>query len=168
MSDDPFEQTMLILDAAYPSRDERLTPELGAVYRLTLADLPPDALRRGAIAHIQAAKFFPSVAELRQAAEAAMTADERDRVECLRYWRTYLPHGICPHHWDTSALRRACALLNLPAPSSAALARCEENNRRHQEMSDEQRAAWATLPSSPLDTALAALSAQQRPLLGAA
>lgn len=166
MTADVFEQTMLILDAAYPGRDDRLTPELGAVYRLALKDIPDEALRRGAVAHIQTVKFFPSVAELRNAAEASMTFEERDHIESLRYWKTYLPHGICPHHWSPASLQRACALLNMAAPSPAALARCEENHRNFREsMTDDQRAAWQALPPSPLDAALAAIAGTQRPQL---
>lgn len=112
-------------------------------------------------------RFFPTVAEIRAAAVQCLDASDRDRLERLRYWRGLLPLGICPHHWTPAALRRASAILGLPAPSSAALARCEENNRQHSErvaaLPDAERDTYAALPCA-LDADLAAMGRPQRGL----
>lgn len=112
-------------------------------------------------------RFFPTVAEIRAAAVECLDPADRERLDRLRQWRGYLPHGICPHHWTPAALRRASTILGLPAPSPAALARCEENNRRHTErlaeLSDGDRVAYLALPHA-LDADLAAMGRPQRGL----
>jgi hypothetical protein len=76
-------------------------------------------------------RYFPTVAEIRAAAAGERSAEDREQAERRKFWRSWLPHGICPHHWDVAQYREACAALGLPEPSRAAVARCEENHRAY-------------------------------------
>jgi hypothetical protein len=76
-------------------------------------------------------RYFPTVAEIRAAAASELPAEDREAAERRRFWRSWLPHGICPHRWGVEQFTEACAALGLPAPSAAAIARCEENHRNY-------------------------------------
>lgn len=75
------EKVILFLIALYPNF--KVTPETIAAYRLMLADIPPEKLQTAAMHACSRSKFFPTVAELRDAAfdlveagNGAITASE--------------------------------------------------------------------------------------------
>ena len=59
-------KTMAVLGAAYPNFEVQETT--GEVYFKLLEDIPAETLERAALEHIARSKFFPTIAELRQAA----------------------------------------------------------------------------------------------------
>lgn len=68
-------QAMAILTAAYPNN--KVTAETIRVYQLTLQDIPEDVLEQ-AILHITTTtKFFPTVAEIRDAAYIIMVGTNK-------------------------------------------------------------------------------------------
>lgn len=115
-----------------------------AKFRTTLSDLEMDAYLddfmgigedalRAAFAKCaeQNPRYFPTVAEIRAAAASERSAEDREQAERRKFWRSWLPHGICPHHWDVAQFTEASAALGLPAPSPSAIARCEDNHRAY-------------------------------------
>ncbi len=120
---DPFDRAMLVLDAAYPRKDQTLTPELLRVYRVSLADIPGDHLELAALRHIAASKFFPTVAELREAVAATLTREERETLADLHRLRGWLAAGMIPATWGPTRLIRTRAALGLPPPTAGDLDR---------------------------------------------
>lgn len=96
-SDDEIERMMLKLAVLYPGSkvsDEEAAGRL-EVYVELLRDLPFDVLSAAFRAAAQTTKFFPSVAEIRAAAEPAMR-ERRMRVIALR-------RILAKHHRDYRA-----------------------------------------------------------------
>lgn len=70
MDDIEFSEIMLILSTAYSGyafKDNTVK-----VYKMLLNDIPVESLRMGALKHVSENKWFPSVAELREAAFSVM------------------------------------------------------------------------------------------------
>ena len=67
-----IKQIIGVLAAAFPNN--KLSPETVGVYELTLADIPADVLEQATLHVIARCKFFPSVSEIRDAANAIMVA----------------------------------------------------------------------------------------------
>jgi hypothetical protein len=130
----------------------QLVTRTAAKYRTTLSELEMDAYLddltsmgeetlRAALAKCaeQNPRYFPTVAEIRAAAVSERSAEDREQAERRKFWRSWLPHGICPHHWDAPRLAEASAALGLPEPSPAATARCEENHRAYMKRQEANR-----------------------------
>ena len=64
-----------ILVSAYPTH--KATPETLAVYSVALCDLEYDALQRAILWVVTHARFFPTVAEIREAVETSAPDSER-------------------------------------------------------------------------------------------
>jgi len=65
-----IKQIIGVLAAAFPNN--KLSPETVGVYELALADIPADVLEQATLHVIARCKFFPSVSEIRDAANAIM------------------------------------------------------------------------------------------------
>lgn len=66
---------LAVTAAAYPNFN--LQEETIRVYTRLLADIPVEALEAGALQHVSASKFFPTVAELRDCAFAIVAGEDR-------------------------------------------------------------------------------------------
>lgn len=101
-----FGVMMLGLGEAYsePVSDARLE-----LYFAALADLPLDAIRRAATTHVRAARFFPRVAEIREAVHGSLDdAAELAWLELLRLVRRFGYWTVPPDSaWGDQAARRA-------------------------------------------------------------
>ena len=74
-------QCLILLKSAYPKMD--FGPDSVAVYVETLKDIEPELLQAAVLKHVSISKWFPTIAELRQAvtelileAEGQLTAPE--------------------------------------------------------------------------------------------
>lgn len=65
-----FSEIMAVLAASYPGF--KLTTETMKVYQKLLSDIPVEYLQAGALKHATENKWFPAVAELREASFAVM------------------------------------------------------------------------------------------------
>lgn len=75
---DALKEILSLLREAYPSAPE-VTPARAQLYLLTLADIPAGLLKSAVVHHIATNRFFPAVAELREAAfSLCEMAEERD------------------------------------------------------------------------------------------
>ena len=70
MNDKEFAEVMVILSSSYPNF--KFTKDTVRVYKMMLNDIPLEYLQAGALKHATENKFFPSVAELRDAAFSVM------------------------------------------------------------------------------------------------
>ena len=136
-------QIMGVLAAAYPSF--LLTRETIAVYQRVLSDVPDELLQGAALDAVSKSRFFPTVAELRDAALSIKRIGSGN-PSAFEGWEEVIRlirekgHGFLPefsHPWITSAVRqiggwqRLCMSENLVADRARfleAMTDCERRN----------------------------------------
>lgn len=107
-TNEEIDRVIEMLSIAYPSQnlraDKDALKETVRLYRLTLRDIDGDLLRAATLQHITNAKWFPTVAELREAALNLTHFDESSAeeawIEVKRAIRAVGYYGI-PQFSDT-------------------------------------------------------------------
>jgi hypothetical protein len=138
-------QVMGVLAAAYPSF--LLTRETIAVYQRVLSDVPDELLQHAALDTISKCKWFPTVAELRDAALSIKRIGSGN-PSAFEGWEEVVRlirekgHGFLPefsHPWIASAVRqiggwqRLCMSENLVADRARFLEAMQDAERRNLE-----------------------------------
>jgi hypothetical protein len=88
-----------ILAASYPNFN--LTQETIVVYQKTLADIEPKVLEAAILHLVTTSKFFPTIAEIREAAFSIMT-NERKIPSAFEAWEEAINHCIKGNYKDYS------------------------------------------------------------------
>ena len=70
MNDNEFAEIIVILSTSYPNF--KVTKDTVRIYKMMLNDIPLEFLQAGALKHTSENKWFPTIAELREAAFAVM------------------------------------------------------------------------------------------------
>jgi hypothetical protein len=94
-------QCMIMLQAAYPRM--QFGEESLKVYELALADIEPPLLRTAVLRHISTSKWFPTIAELRQAATAIVLQTD-GQLSAPEAWGMVLREVRLVGHWRTPRL----------------------------------------------------------------
>lgn len=81
-----------VLTAGYPNYN--MTPQTIKVYQRTLADIPADVLEAAVLHLVTTSRFFPTVAEIREAAFNIMT-NARQIPSAFEAWEEAIDH--CRH-----------------------------------------------------------------------
>lgn len=83
-----IKQVLILLMDAYPNEfkdDVEQKTRTLKIYRLALADIPPDLLKAAALNHITSSVWFPKIAQLRESA-AALVMQAAGHPDALTAW----------------------------------------------------------------------------------
>jgi hypothetical protein len=87
---------VIMLQAAYPRM--QFGKESLKVYEMALADIEPKLLRTAVLRHISTSKWFPTIAELRQAATEIMLQTD-GQLSAPEAWGELLREVRLVGHW---------------------------------------------------------------------
>ena len=112
-SDREITSVIGVLTAGYPNYN--MTPQTIKVYQRTLMDIPADVLENAVLHLITTSKFFPSVAEIREACFGIMT-NSAEIPSAFEAWAEAIDH--CRHsdytRYSHPLIEKAVHIIGIP------------------------------------------------------